>query len=140
MLKPTAALLLVCASLVLAPAAGAEEAWPDLTGVWTGTSESVVRGDPLHHEGGEAPHLSEVAFTLTIEGQEGRRFWGALDSPQDSEAVVGVIANDRKALYLVDLDGYAVDTLVDENTIDHCYLQASSDVQVAACLTFIRQP
>lgn len=140
MMKPTAALLLVGASLALAPAAQADDTWPDLTGVWTGTSESVVRGDPLHHEGGEAPHLSEVAFTLTIEGQEGRRFWGALDSPQDSEAVVGVIANDRKALYLADLDGYAVDTLVDENTIDHCYLQASPDVQVAACLTFIRQP
>jgi len=140
MLKPIGALLFLAAGLGLSQSAGADDAWPDLTGVWTGTSESVVRGDPLHHEGGEAPHLSEVAFTLTIEGQDGRRFWGALDSPNDSESVVGVIANDRHALYFVDLDGYGVDVLVDENTIDHCYLQAGTEVQVAACVTFTRQP
>jgi len=140
MLKPIAAFLFLTASLGLSQSAGADEAWPDLTGVWTGTSESVVRGDPLLHEGGEAPHLSEVAFTLTIEGQDGRRFWGALVSPNDSEPVVGVIANDRHAIYLVDLDGYAIDALVDENTLEHCYLQATTEVQVATCVTFTRQP
>ncbi len=140
MLKPIVALLFLTISLALSPVAGADEAWPDLTGVWTGTSESVVRGDPLHHEGGEAPHLSGLAFTLTIEGQSGRRFWGVLASPHDSEAVVGVIANDRRSLYFVDHDGYGIDVLVDENTIDHCYLQAGTEVQVAACVTFTRQP
>ena len=54
--------------------------------------------------------------------------------------MVGVVANDRHSIYLVDLDGYGVDTLVDENTLDHCYLQAGVDVQVAACVNFTRQP
>jgi hypothetical protein len=140
MLKPITGFLILAASLALTPAAAADDAWPDLTGEWAGTSESVVRGDPLHHEGGETPHLSEVAFTLKIEGQEGRRFWGVLVSPNDSEPVVGVIANDRQSIYLVDLDGYAVDTLIDDNTLEHCYLQANANVQVAACVDFTRQP
>jgi len=140
MLKPIAALLFLAASLALAPAASAGDAWPDLTGVWTGISESVVRGDPLHHDAGEAPRLAEVALTVTIEGQDGRRFWGAVNSPNASEPSVGVIANDRHTLYFVDLDGYGVASLVDENTIDFCYLQAGTDAQVAACITFTRQP
>lgn len=118
----------------------AQDAWPDLTGVWSGTSEAVVIGDTLHHEAGDLPHLSSVAFTLTIEGQDGRRFWGTLSSPDDSEPVIGVIRNDRRTVYFTDRDGYGFLELVSEDVIDVCYVHATEGSQVAACITYNRQP
>lgn len=140
MIRLPAAFLFVASVLLPCLPATAEEAWPDLTGTWTGTTEAVVRGDPLHHEGGQEPYLSETVFTLTIEGQDGRRFWGQIASEEGDEPLVGVIANDRSTLYAADLDGYSFMTLVDENTIDLCYVLSALHVQVAACNSFTREP
>ena len=120
--------------------AQAQDDWPDLTGVWSGTSESVVIGDTLHHEPGDMPHLSEKAFTFTVEGQDGRRFWGTLSSADDSEPVVGVIASNRHTLYFADSDGFGFVELVSDDELDWCYVHATESSQVAACVTHTRQP
>jgi hypothetical protein len=120
--------------------AHAQDDWPNMTGVWSGTSESVVIGDTLHHEPGDMPHLSSLTFTFTIEGQDGRRFWGMLSSPHDTEPVVGVIANDRHTLYFADSDGYGFVELVSDDVMDVCYVHATESSQVAACITHTRQP
>jgi hypothetical protein len=112
--------------------------WPELTGVWTGTSESVVIGDLLHHQSGETPSLSMVAFTIVIEGQDGRRFWGTAASTNDTEIIVGVVANDRHTLHFADSDGHATIQLVSSDVMDLCYLHATADGQVAACTTLSR--
>lgn len=140
MTRRSVALLFVASILLPCLSATADEAWPDLTGTWTGTTEAVVRGDPLHHEGGQEPYLSDTVFTMTIDGQEGRRFWGNVVSEEGGEPMVGVIANDRSTIYAADLDGYSFITLVDENTIDLCYVLSALHVQVAACNTFTREP
>ncbi len=133
----------VWAALVLggmSSATQAQEDWPDLTGDWSGESEAVVIGDTLHHEAGDMPHLSSVMFTLAIEGQDGRRFWGTISSGEDSEPLIGVIRNDRRTIHFTDSDGYGFLELVAEDVIEHCYVHANPGSQVASCITLARQP
>ena len=82
----------ILATLVAVPAtivpAIAETAIPDLRGTWTGESESIVlgRGNPHHRAKRSAePRLSSVAFTMTIDKQDGRRFSGTFSSPRQTE-------------------------------------------------------
>jgi hypothetical protein len=65
---------------------------PDLKGRWVGTNEAIMLGTPLHH-GSDAntPRLNALEFTYTIEGQDGRRFWGTVASQRDREPILGVI-------------------------------------------------
>ncbi|MBT6204819.1 MAG: hypothetical protein P8Q36_06190 [Alphaproteobacteria bacterium] len=134
MVAAMAAFALSCVSV----SANAGDEWPELIGVWTGTTEAVVIGDPLHHQPGEMPHLSMVALTITIEGQDGRRFWGTIASPDHTENLVGVIANDLHTLYFADSDGYAAIQLIRSDVMDQCYLHATADTQDAGCTTFLR--
>jgi hypothetical protein len=43
-----------------------------------------------------------LEFTMIIEGQDGRRFWGNVASPRDREPVLGVIGFDGKTLVAQD--------------------------------------
>ena len=115
---------------------------PDLRGTWTGTNEAVVLGSGMHYPGAETPAMPRTVkteFTMTITGQDGRRFWGEAASKDSKEAFVGIIGNDGSAVYTSDKDGYSIDRLVAEDKIDLCYLRSGPDLSVAACNLFTKQ-
>jgi hypothetical protein len=68
--------IVVFATFSAAPAA-AQSAIPDMRGTWKGDSESIIlgAGNP-HHAAPPStePRLNSVAFTMTVDKQDGRRF------------------------------------------------------------------
>ena len=134
---------IAAAGLALAASGASAEDWPDLTGVWTGVSHSVVRGDPPHHRSTEAAgdvRISEREFIMRIDGQEGRNVWGTFESSDSVEGVVGAIASDRRTIHMADTDGYSYIELVDADTLEVCYVLSAPELQVASCSTMTRQP
>ena len=106
---------------------------PDLKGRWVGTNEAIVLGTPLHHgSGANQPRLNTLEFTITIEGQDGRRFWGTAASQRDREPILGVIGFDGKTLVAQDSDGMIQGTLVDRDTMELIYHHTGSSIVVAA--------
>ena len=126
-----------------AGSAVADNAFPDLRGTWKGDSESVVTDSGnLHHAGtpqSPEPHVSSVAFTLKIEGQDGRRVWGSFSSAQSTESIIGVISRNG-AIYFVDTKGYTIGTLLAPDRLEMCYLQIASYGRVASCTEMTKQP
>jgi hypothetical protein len=105
----------------------------DLKGRWLATSESIVLGNALHHGAGQdKPRLSAVEITLTIEGQDGRRFWGTVASQADREPLVGVISFDNKTISAHDSDGTLQGTIVDKDTVEVIYSHTGSSTVVTA--------
>lgn len=131
-----AALLAALAS----SSAAAQGAPPDLTGTWTGTSESVVLpAGNLHHPGkAKGPRMSEVPFTMTIEKQDGRRLYGTFSSAKHKETVIAVIGRNG-TIYMVDDDGYSFATLLAPNRLELCYMKQSSAGRVASCTEMTKQ-
>ncbi len=109
---------------------------PDLKGRWVGTSEAVVLGNAPHYSGDAASHskprLSAAEFTLTIEGQDGRRFWGTLVSQHHQEPIIGVIGFDGKTIRFQDTDGFYQAAIVDRDTIENIYSHTGSSMIAAA--------
>jgi hypothetical protein len=132
--------IVVLAALAAAPAF-AQTPIPDLRGTWKGESESIVFGGHPHHAAAQStePRLSSVAFTLTIDKQDGRRFSGTFSSARSSETVIAVIAR-TGTIYMVDDDGYDTGTLLAPNRMEICYRHLSSAARVASCTEFTRQP
>jgi hypothetical protein len=126
--------IVMLAALATVPAT-AQTAIPDLRGTWTGESESIILGvgNP-HHAGTPAaePRLSSVAFTMTIDKQDGRRFSGTFTSPRSSEKIIAVLSRSG-SIYMVDDDGYTVGTMLAPNRMELCYLQLSSTARIASC-------
>jgi hypothetical protein len=115
---------------------------PDLRGVWKGESETIVLGvgNP-HHAATPAaePRLNSVAFTMTIDKQDGRRFSGTFSSPRGSEMVIAVISRSG-AIYMVDDDGYSIATMLAPNRMELCYLLQSPASRIASCTELTKQP
>ena len=69
--------IVLLATLTAAPAAAQQGAIPDLRGTWKGQSESIIlgAGNP-HHAAPPStePRLNSVAFTVTVDKQDGRVF------------------------------------------------------------------
>jgi hypothetical protein len=129
------------AALAAAPAA-AETAIPDLRGTWTGTSESIVMGEGNpHHAGPSAtgPRLSSIAFTMTIDKQDGRRFSGTFKSALGNDPIIAVVSRNNTIL-MVDDDGYTVGTLMAPNRMELCYLRQTAAARVASCTEMTKQP
>jgi hypothetical protein len=127
--------LALAALTPLAPVpAAAQGAIPDLVGTWTGTSESVVlpAGNAHHRDKGKGPLMSAVPFTMVIEKQEGRRFYGTFSSAKHKETVIAVIGRNG-TIYLIDDDGYSFGTLLAPNRMDLCYMKQSPAGRVASC-------
>lgn len=133
------ALVLGCAACSQAPAA--KESMPDLKGTWVGTSDSIVRGTAPHHAPatGAQPLVDHVRFTLSITGQDGRRFWGTVSGGSTTEPVIGVIALDGKSIVARDNDGLLEGTIVDADTIDSVYSHNNGTSAVAAANRWKRQ-
>ena len=131
--------------LALMMAAGdvlAQESWPDMKGVWSATSASVVIGGGKHHPGKVEqgkPRYREVKFTFDITEQKDRRFSGTLRSAHHTETFIGAFANNRTQILMADSDGFLDGTLIDPNTIDYCYRHVSSGSTVVACSVMKRE-
>jgi hypothetical protein len=137
-------LALVCLMLgALTAPTLAQNAVPNLVGAWKGESESVVLGGGNVHHGATAaptePEFRSLAFTLTIEKQDGRRFFGTFASARGSSKELGVIGRNG-SIYLVDAEGQSEGTMLSPTQIDLCYLKQSSDARIASCTVLTKQP
>jgi hypothetical protein len=128
-------------ALAAAPAA-AESAIPDLRGTWKGESESIVMGaGNAHHSAAPSagPRLNSIAFTMTVDKQDGRRFSGAFTSARENDPIIAVISR-TGSIYMVDDDGYTVGTMLAPNRMELCYMRQSPDARVASCTELTKQP
>src|SRR5262245_40541355 len=133
--------IVLLATLTATPAV-AQSAIPDLRGTWKGESESIIlgAGNP-HHAAPPAaePRLGSVAFTMTVDQQDGRRFSGTFSSARGNDRFVAVISRSG-AIYLVDDDGYTVGTMLAPNRMEVCYMHLSQGTRLASCSEMARQP
>jgi hypothetical protein len=132
--------LAAIAALSILPAAG-ETAVPDLRGTWKGNSEAVVSGGANAHHATQSAEtrFSTIAFTLTVEKQDGRRFSGTFVSARSNDQVVAVISRNG-SIFMADDDGYTVGTLLAPDRIELCYMHSSSGAKVASCTELTKQP
>jgi hypothetical protein len=113
----------------------------DMKGTWTATNQAIVDGPVIHHPPAGDPatkpaakaRLTEVPFTLVIEGQDGRRFWGTTSSPRHTERLIGSLSVDGKSIHMVDEDGFLDGTVVNADAFDVCYRQITKDAAVVGC-------
>jgi hypothetical protein len=130
------------ATLIAVTAAVAETAVPDLRGTWKGESETIIlgAGNP-HHAATKpgSPRLNSIAFTLTVNQQDGRRFSGTFSSARGGEAVIAVISR-TGTIYMIDDDGYNVGTMLAPNRMELCYLRQSPKSRIASCTELTKQP
>lgn len=111
---------------------------PDVTGVWKGTSDSVAMGKLGHADATDAPKFLHADWTLTIDKQDGRAFYGSKASARAKETVVGVIDGTLK-LYMADDDGIYIGKLTGKNTMIIKYLEAGKDSKVASITHYCRE-
>jgi hypothetical protein len=133
--------LAAVATLAAAPVA-AQTATPDVRGTWKGDSETIVvgGGNPHHTPAQSAePQLRNVAFTLTVNKQDGRRFSGTFSSERASRTVIAVISR-TGTIHLVDEDGYSAGTMLAPNRMELCYHHLSSAARIASCVELTKQP
>jgi hypothetical protein len=138
---PKLAVIFTLAALVTVPAT-AETAIPDLRGTWTGESEAIVWGGANTHHGakrGAEPRLSKIAFTMTVDKQDGRRFSGTFSSAKSKDPIIAVVSR-TGAIYMVDDDGYTIGTMLAPNRIELCYMRQSPAARVASCTEMTKQP
>lgn len=113
-----------------------EKAVSDVTGVWKGQSESVAVGKLGHVEATETPKFLQVSFTLTIDKQQGRVFYGVKASAKGKETVVGVM--DGANIFMADDDGTYTGRLTGKNSMIVKYLEAGTSSKVASVTRFVR--
>jgi hypothetical protein len=134
--------IVTLAALTAATSAMAETAIPDLRGTWKGESETIILGvGNSHHATAPTaePRLNSVAFTMTIDKQDGRRISGMFSSGRATEAVIAVISR-TGTIYMVDDDGHDFGTLLDPNRMELCYMMQSPASRIASCTVLTKQP
>lgn len=140
MSKPACAFALI--ALAAVSTAAAQSAVPDLRGTWKGESESIVLGGGnAHHAVTSAsePELRSVAFTLTIDKQDGRRFSGTFSSPRGGSKVVAVMSRGG-TIFLADAEGFSNGTMLGPDRMELCYLKHGADARIASCVELTKQP
>ena len=133
---------LILATFTTSPSAVAQTEIPDLRGTWKGDSESIVMGSGNPHHAAPhsaAPRLSTIAFTMTVDKQDGRRFSGVFSSARGNDTFIGVISR-RGTSFRVDDDGYSVGTVLAPNRIELCYMMLSPATRIASCTELTREP
>jgi hypothetical protein len=125
--------------LVGTPALADAGGYPAMVGAWKGSSETVVLGDHEHHQAGtQEPRLSSLAFTLTVQGQDGRRFWGTVESAHFKESLLAVFRTDAVNLLGADSSGTIEGRLLGPDLLELCYAEAGATI-VASCTLLSRQ-
>ena len=136
------AFILALAAITVATAAAAQNAIPDLRGTWKGESESIVLGGGnAHHDmtAANEPELRSVAFTLTIDKQDGRRFSGTFASARGGSKVVAVMSRSG-TIFLADAEGFSNGTMLAPDRMELCYLKHAPDARIASCVELTKQP
>lgn len=134
--------IVTLATLTAATSPAAQTAIPDLRGTWKGQSETIILGaGNSHHDAAAAaePRLNSVAFTMTIDKRDGRRFSGTFSSARASEKVIAVVSR-TGAIYMVDDDGHDIGMVLAPNRMELCYLKQSPQSQIASCTELTKQP
>lgn len=131
------------ASLLAAGTIGARaQNIPDMTGTWRSEpTHAVVLGSGGHYvdDSGKAqPRASSAVLTLTIDHQDGRRFWGRIASKTQEEPWLAVFDHTGEHYVGVDSDGYLSGTTIGPDRFENCYTQLTP-VEVASCAIFHRQ-
>ena len=80
-----------------------------------------------------------VAFTMTVDKQDGRRFSGTFSSARGNDKFVAVISR-NSTIFLVDDDGYTVGTMLAPNRMELCYMHLSQATRLASCSEMTKQP
>jgi hypothetical protein len=140
MSKPACAFAII--ALATVSTAAAQSAVPDLRGTWKGESQSIVLGGGnAHHAVTSAsePELRSVAFTLTIDKQDGRRFSGIFSSPRGGSKVVAVMSRGG-TIFLADAEGFSNGTMLAPDRMEVCYLKHGPDARIASCVELTKQP
>jgi hypothetical protein len=140
MSKPACAFAII--ALATVSTAAAQSAVPDLRGTWKGESQSIVLGGGnAHHAVTSAsePELRSVAFTRTIDKQDGRRFSGIFSSPRGGSKVVAVMSRGG-TIFLADAEGFSNGTMLAPDRMELCYLKHGSDARIASCVELTKQP
>jgi hypothetical protein len=140
MSKPACAFAII--ALATVSTAAAQSAVPDLRGTWKGESQSIVLGGGnAHHAVTSAsePELRSVAFTLTIDKQDGRRFSGIFSSPRGGSKVVAVMSRGG-TIFLADAEGFSNGTMLAPDRMELCYLKHGPDARIASCVELTKQP
>ena len=138
---PKLAWIVMLVALAAASAAAQTEV-PDVRGTWKGESESIVLGRGNEHHAGPRsaqPRLSSIAFTMTIDKQDGRRFSGTFSSVKHSESIIAVISH-AGTIYMVDDDGWTSGTMLAPDKMELCYMARLPTGRVASCTEMTRQP
>jgi len=133
-----AAVLIAVAGVTAGHAA--ENAVPNVVGVWSGPWRTVIFGHNPHHPGSEttadAPRIRDITFTMEFEGQDGRLVWGhSWSDPEKREPFAASISWDGKRITGADTDGTFDLDIVGENAIEACYVNTALAAQaiVATC-------
>jgi hypothetical protein len=102
---------------------------------------SYLDGGYTHHSATQQnePQLRSVSFTLTVERQEGRRFFVTFSSARGSERVIAVSSRSG-AILLADNDGHTHGTMLAPNRMELCHLHVAPTVRIASCVELIKQP
>ncbi len=97
-------------------------------------------GNP-HHAAppSSEPRLNSVAFTMTVDKQDGRRLSGTFSSARGNDKFVAVISRNNTIL-LVDDDGYTIGTILAPNRMELCYMHLSQVTRLASCAELTKQP
>lgn len=144
--RPLGPFVLGLAILCAVPGLASAQSISDLKGTWTGTSKTIVSGQPLHHPASTPSQpagpnrLTEIKITLTIEGQQDGRFWGKLGSPATVEPVIGVLSPDGKRLRAVPQSGGVIEgTALSADSFELFYFENKAGTSVAATNVLSRQ-
>ena len=138
-MRNVAWIVTLAAALAAAPAA-ADTQMPEMRGTWKGDSHSVVLGGGPHHPDtkSDEPRFTSVPFTLVVDKQDGRRFFGTFSSTQHSETVVAVVSR-AGSIFMADDDGYSAGTMLAPDRMEICYLHSSPATRIASCTELVRQ-
>ena len=101
---------------------------------------SAASFNPHHAAPSSAvPRLDSIAFTLTVDKQDGRRFSGTFSSARGNDPLIGVISRNGTIL-VVDDDGYTVGTVLAPNRVEFCYMMLSPATRIASCTELTKEP
>ena len=89
--------LLMTAAVLATTVPALAQSAPDLKGTWSVRWKTVIYGNNPHHPGSDttanAPRVREIAFTLEVEGQDGRLLWGkSWSNPERKEPFAATVA------------------------------------------------
>ena len=145
MVRLIGSLALGAALIVVGAGSAGAQTYMNMKGTWIGTGEAIVDGPSAHHlptdpaKPAATFRLRHQAFTYKIEGQDGRRFWGSIASEHVTERLIGSLSANGKAVYMAGHQGLLDGEVIDADTIQMCYREASPTLAVVGCNEMKRQ-